>query len=131
VYEGVLVTSEPPHLLIVDDESDMLDFLERVLRRKYRVTRCDSAAQARKALQNQHFDAVLSDQKMPRETGLELLRHARDTRPTVARVLISGFTEVEDVNQAMREGLLDQYIIKPVDSRSVLDAVDQVLARRR
>jgi DNA-binding NtrC family response regulator len=112
---------------LVDDETDILDFLERVLRRKYRVARGGSVAEARTHLEKEHFDAVLTDQMMPAETGLQLLAHVRERFPKTRRVLISGYTAIDEMNDAIQEGLLHEHVLKPVDSRSVLDAVERAL----
>ena len=117
--------SDKPNLLIVDDEPDMLDFLERVLRRRFAVSRASSADEALQALEEGEFEVLLTDQKMPNVSGLELLERIRDLYPKLVRVLISGFTEVPDVQRAVDRCGIHNYILKPVDSQRLIEAVDQ------
>ncbi len=117
--------SDKPRLLIVDDEPDMLDFLERVLRRRFAVTRASSADEALRVLEEGEFEVLITDQKMPNVSGLELLERIRDRHPGLVRVLISGFTEVPDVQRAVDRCGIHNYILKPVDSQRLIEAVDQ------
>ena len=129
---GRILSSSPgkPRLLVVDDEPDMLDFLERVLRRRFDVTRCNSAEGALEAIATGNFDVLVTDQKMPRVSGLEMLEQLRDGYPDLLKVLISGFTDVPDIERAVQRCGIHNYIVKPVDSRKVLEAIDQAYAVR-
>ena len=115
---------------MVDDEPDMLDFLERVLRRKFDVTRCNSAERALEAIATGNFDVLVTDQKMPRVSGIEMLEQLRDGYPNLVKVLISGFTDVPDIERAVQRCGIHNYIVKPVDSRKVLEAIDEAYAVR-
>ncbi len=119
-----------PKLLIVDDEQDMLDFLERVLRRRFAVTRCGSADAAIEHLTDGDYQVLVTDQKMPRVSGLELLEHIRGKYPRLVRVLLSGFTELVDIQQAIERCGIHSYILKPVDSRRLLAAIDEAFEVR-
>lgn len=119
------MTDDRPHLLIVDDEPDMLDFLERVLRRQFTVSRASSAEDALERLASTPYEVLLTDQKMPRVSGLEMLERIRDLYPTMVRVLISGFTDVPDIQRAIDRCGIHNYILKPVDSQRLLEAVAQ------
>ena len=119
--------SEPPkpRLLVVDDEPDMLDFLERVFRRSYDVVRASSAEDALQRLDSGDFELLITDQKMPRISGIELLERVGDRFPRMVRVLISGFTEMPEVQRAISRCRIHNYILKPVDSQKLMEAVDQ------
>ncbi len=117
--------SDKPNLLIVDDEPDMLDFLERVLRRRFAVSRASSADEALQVLDEGQFEVLITDQKMPNVSGLELLERIRDRHPGLVRVLISGFTEVPDIQRAVDRCGIHNYILKPVDSQRLIEAVEQ------
>ena len=117
--------SAKPCVLIVDDEPDMLDFLERVLRRRFEIHRCNSAENALKRLEERTFDVLITDQKMPRVSGIELLEAASENYPEMLRVLISGYTELPTILHAIHKCRIHNYILKPVDSRKLLEAVDQ------
>lgn len=118
-------TSPKPRLLIVDDEPDMLDFLERVLRRRYAVTRSRGAEEALTRLGGETYDVLVTDQKMPRVSGIELLERIRDSHPRLVKVMITGFTEVADISAAADKCGIHAYVLKPIDSQQLLDAIDQ------
>jgi DNA-binding NtrC family response regulator len=116
---------DKPKLLVVDDEPDMLDFLERVLRRRFDITRCSSAEEALETLAGGGYEVLVTDQKMPRVSGLELLERIRDEHPRLVRVLVSGFTDVPDIQRAIDRCGIHNYILKPVDSARLLEAIDR------
>lgn len=83
-----------PVLLLVDDESRILSALRRTLRREgYAILTAESAGEALRLLEEKPVDLVLSDQKMPGTSGLELLRAVAARHPRVARLLITGWPE--------------------------------------
>lgn len=113
-----------PSILVVDDEPDMLDFIERVTRRRFEVTRCANGEDALALLAEREFDVLVTDHKMPRMTGLELLERLGDRYPRMVRVLLSGYTDVPDVHRAGATGRVHHYVLKPVDSRALLAGID-------
>lgn len=119
-----------PKLLIVDDEVDMLDFCERVLRRKFDITRTSSPEDAVTILADGSYEVLLTDQKMPRMSGLELLEQAGQAHPRLVKVLISGFTEMPDIQKAVERGSIHNYIVKPVDGARLEAAIDEAVAVR-
>ncbi len=120
-----MASRDKPKLLIVDDEPDMLDFIERVLRRRFTVTRTNSAEKALEYLASGDYEVLITDQKMPKVSGLDLLERIGDQYPSLVRVLLSGFTEVPDIQRAVRECTIHNYILKPVDSRRLLHGIDE------
>ena len=114
-----------PKLLVVDDETDMLDFIERVFRRRFDVTRCRNAEKALEMLESGDFEVLITDQKMPHLSGLELLERLGDRHPSLVRVLLSGFTEFPEIKRAIERCTIHNYILKPVDSRKLLDGIDE------
>lgn len=120
-----------PHLLIVDDEPDMLDFLERVFRTDFQVTRANSADEALALLPTRDFLVLVTDQKMPRITGVELVERIADTYPNLVKVLVSGFTDLPEVQRAVERAGIHNYVVKPVDSEQLRAAVADAIARVR
>jgi YesN/AraC family two-component response regulator len=110
-------------LLIVDDEPDMLDFLERVFRHEYTVLRAQSGEEAIEVLASVPVDILITDQKMPRMTGVQLLERVKDKYPSLIKVLVSGYTDVPDIHQAVERCRIHQYVVKPVDSERLKEAV--------
>jgi CheY-like chemotaxis protein len=110
-------------LLVVDDEPDMLDFIERATRRAYEVVRCRNGEDALAMLATTRFDFLVTDHKMPRLTGLELLDRIGTLYPEMTRVLLSGYAELPDVQRAAATGRVHHYVVKPVDSRTLLEGL--------
>jgi YesN/AraC family two-component response regulator len=111
-------------MLAVDDESDILDFLERATRHRFAVTRSSHGEEALAVLEQAPFDLLITDHKMPRMTGLELLDRIGDRFATMVRVLLSGYTDVPEVERAGAIGRVHHYVVKPVDSRTLLAGID-------
>ena len=120
-----------PRLLIVDDEPDMLDFLERVFRADYTVVRASSAEEALDELGKHKFTLVITDQKMPHITGVELLERIGERYPFLVKVLLSGFTEVPEIQRAVERGGIHNYVVKPVDSEKLRAAVTEAIERHQ
>jgi two-component system, NtrC family, response regulator HupR/HoxA len=117
-------------LLAVDDEPDMLDFLERVFRSEYEVLRAGSGEEALAVLDQSAVDIIVTDQKMPRITGVQLLERIRDRFPQLVKVLVSGYTDVPDIQRAVEQCHIHQYVVKPVDSERLREAVREATARQ-
>jgi DNA-binding NtrC family response regulator len=116
-------------MLIVDDEPDMLDFLERVFRTEYEVVRASSAEEALCELPRGRFAVVITDQKMPHITGVELLERIGERHPYLVKVLLSGFTEVPEIQRAVDRCGIHNYVVKPVDSEKLKAAVAEAIDR--
>lgn len=121
--------TEKPYLLAVDDEPDILDFLERVFRKDYIVLRAKSADEAMGVLVEHVPQVLVSDQRMPGRSGLELLGEVMESHPAITRVLLSGFSDLPDISEASQSGLVHAYVVKPVDSRRLKEAVGEACAR--
>jgi len=123
------MTNDRPILLAVDDEPDILDFLERVFRKEYTVQRADDAAQALARLETGPVQLVVTDQRMPGMSGLELLERVAVDHPDTTRVLLSGFSDLPEITEAAEVGLVHAYVVKPVDSTRLREAVTEAVAR--
>ena len=101
-------------LLIVDDEADNLDLLYRIFRQQFRVFRAESAFRALDIL-NEHGEMaiIISDQRMPRMKGTELLSRTVEPFPDTIRIVLTGYTDVEDLVDAINTGKVFKYITKP------------------
>ena len=116
-------------LLIVDDEPDMLDFMERVFRSEYEVVRASSGEEALRLLGQKKFAVVITDQKMPQMTGVELLERIGQRLPSLVKVLLSGFTDVPEIERAMDRAGIHNYVVKPIDSEKLRAAVKEAIER--
>jgi len=100
-------------LLIVDDELPNLRLLERLFSKEYYCLTASSGAEAIELL-NQHDVAILiTDQRMPAMTGIELLKQTAKLRPHMVRILLTGYTDAEALVEAINCGLVDTYLTKP------------------
>src|SRR5512137_1554989 len=107
-------TSKKHRILIVDDESSLREVLSIMLHREgYQVDTAIDGAQAATRLRDHAYDLVISDIKMPRMTGLELLRHIKERSPETVVLMITAFSTTEEAVEAMKQGAYD-YITKPV-----------------
>lgn len=108
--------SPKPKMLIVDDEPDNLDLLYRTFRRDFQVLRAESGAQALELLSTEGEVAVIiSDQRMPEMKGTEFLSKTVPEFPDTVRIILTGFTDVEDLVDAINAGQVYRYITKPWD----------------
>ena len=109
------MSDDPPTLLVVDDEARILSALRRSLRREgWRVLTASTPAEALRLLDEEPIDAVLSDHKMPRMSGLDVLEAAAQRRPRAARILISGWPD-EIPPERLRELGVRALVPKPWD----------------
>ena len=108
----------------------MLDFLERVFRADFAVTRCNSADEALAHLQaGEAYDVLVTDQKMPRMTGVELLEAIRESHTHLVKILLSGFTDLPEIQRAIERCGIAAYVVKPVDSERLRAAVAEAIGR--
>ena len=100
-------------LLIVDDELPNLRLLERLFRRDYTCLTASSGVEAIKLLEQHDVAVVITDQRMPQMTGIELLQQTSDLRPHMVRILLTGYMDVEALVEALNSGLVNTYLSKP------------------
>jgi CheY-like chemotaxis protein len=113
-------------MLVVDDEPDNLDLLYRTFRRDFMVLRAESGQEALNILSEQGEVAVIiSDQRMPEMKGTEFLSKTVPEFPDTVRIILTGFTDVEDLVDAINAGQVYRYITKPWDP----EALKQVVQR--
>ena len=101
-------------LMVVDDERDNLDLLYRTFRREFQVFRAESAIKALEILDQQgEMAIIISDQRMPEMNGTEFLGKTVEMYPDTIRILLTGYTDVEDLVEAINAGKVFKYIVKP------------------
>ena len=103
-------------ILVVDDEPDNLDLLYRTFRRDFHVLKADSGMNALQMLADEGEVAVIiSDQRMPEMKGTEFLSKTVPQFPDTVRIILTGFTDIEDLVEAINAGQVYKYITKPWD----------------
>ncbi|MEW8431065.1 MAG: sigma-54-dependent Fis family transcriptional regulator, partial [gamma proteobacterium symbiont of Ctena orbiculata] len=105
--------SNQPTVLIVDDEVRSLETLQRILEDEFDVRTAENVAEARKILETDWVQIILCDQRMPEITGVEFLKQVREQWPEVIRMIISGYTDSEDIISAVNEAGIYQFVTKP------------------
>lgn len=102
-----------PTILVVDDEVRGLETLRRILDEDFDVKTAATIEEAERILQDEWVQIVLCDQRMPELTGVEFLTRVRDQWPDVIRMVISGYTDSQDIINAVNNAGIYQYITKP------------------
>ncbi len=102
-----------PKILYVDDELDNLVSFKAVFRRQYAILTAESAAMALKILEKEPVSIVISDQRMPKMTGVELFEQIKDLYPDTIRMVLTGYSDMQAIIDAINKGNVYQYITKP------------------
>lgn len=102
-----------PCLLVVDDEPDLVQSVQDLLRFEYRVLGATRARDGLKLMESEHVHIVMSDQRMPEMTGVEMLRQVKETYPDTIRLLFTAYADLAAVIDAINQGNVYRYISKP------------------
>lgn len=117
-----------PSILVVDDEPDNLDLLYRTFYRKYRVLRAGNGPEALELLaQVGEVAVIISDQRMPRMSGTEFLSLTATQYPDTIRIILTGYTDVGDLVEAINSGKVFKYVTKPWDDEELQAVVRQAI----
>ena len=101
-------------LLLVDDEPNIISALKRLLRRdQYTVLSANSGQEGLEVLAQHPVDVIVSDQRMPGMLGVDFLRAAKALYPDTIRIMLSGYTELQSVTDAVNEGAIYKFLTKP------------------
>ncbi|MEN3330283.1 MAG: hypothetical protein V7638_5090 [Acidobacteriota bacterium] len=100
-------------LLLVDDETANVRLLERLFREDYFCLMASSGEEAMELLDKHEVAVIITDQRMPQMTGIELLKRSADRRPHMVRILLTGYTDLEALVEAVNCGLVYMYVSKP------------------
>ncbi|MFT3746176.1 MAG: response regulator [Pyrinomonadaceae bacterium] len=100
-------------LLIVDDEPANLRMLNRLFRNDYDVVTASSGPNALELLNKHDIAVIISDQRMPEMKGIDFLKRAASIRPHTVRIVLTGYTDVSDLVEAINSGVIYKYITKP------------------
>lgn len=118
-------------LLFVDDERQILDAARRAIRKEpYHILTAQSAEEALKILQTTAVDAIICDEQMPKMPGSELLSTIRAKYPRIIRFMLSGKADLRTVIEALDEGEINRFFIKPCNWKKLGVAVREALIER-
>jgi response regulator RpfG family c-di-GMP phosphodiesterase len=110
-------------VLVVDDEPDVCDSVHDLLRREFRVLKANDAAEGFRLLRDEDVHIVMTDQRMPLVSGVELLTSLKSRAPHAIRLLFTGFADLESIIAAINQGQVFQFLKKPWDPNELLEAV--------
>ena len=114
-------------VLVVDDKTDNLDAFRFNFRRLFDLCTATSGEQALELLERQEVAVLVTDQRMPGMTGVELLDRARKLQPSILGVLLTAYRDVEVVVDALHLGHVFRYVSKPWDSREMEAVLQQAV----
>ena len=117
-------------ILVVDDEKNNVELLHEVLHHEYEVHKAYNANEALDILKAKNIDLIISDQRMPGTSGVELFSKVAECCPRVGKVLLTGHHDDETLIDAVNVGSIDRYITKPFKSNSLMKIVVEVLNKR-
>jgi len=123
------VTKKKYGLLLVDDELANLQKLKRTFMEQYTVHSAQSGVDALHILKETPIDAIITDQKMPDMTGIELLEIAQKSYPNLVRIVLTGFAEIDDLIDAINTGKVHKYITKPWEPDDLRMAIQDALEK--
>lgn len=114
-------------IMIVDDEPANLRLLERLFRQDYKVITAGSGEEALELLEQHDTSLLITDQRMPNMSGLELLKQTAALRPHMVRMILTGYTDVGTLVEALNSGLVYQYLTKPWSNEELRLTVTRAL----
>jgi DNA-binding NtrC family response regulator len=116
-------------VLVVDDEQDNLDVVRFNFRKAHPLHFAKSGAEALEALKSLDVACILSDQRMPGMTGIELLKAARAVRPDAVNILLTAYADLPTLAEALNEGVVYRYVPKPFNSADLGHALRGAVER--
>ena len=115
-------------ILCVDDEENILNAIKRVLRGdNYRIITTTSSINGLKLLEENEVHLVISDQRMPEMSGTEFLATVKDRFPDVVRIILSGYTDVDAITEAINKGRIYKLLLKPWNDQTLKLEIKQAL----
>jgi DNA-binding NtrC family response regulator len=114
-------------IMIVDDEPANLRLLERLFRQDYKVITAGSGEEALGLLEQHDTALIITDQRMPNMSGLELLKQTAELRPHMVRMILTGYMDVGTLVEALNSGLVYRYLTKPWSNEDLRLTVTRAL----
>jgi YesN/AraC family two-component response regulator len=119
------------HILLVDDEPEVTNAIARVLRKDHTITKCTEPENAMALIKQHNVDLVLSDIRMPVLDGIELLNQVKTFDPMIARVLLSGYSDIELCEHAINDDIAAIVLTKPWDNFELKNILKLILNTRQ
>lgn len=110
-------------LLVVDDEPDVCDSIQDLFRRDFTVLKARSADEGYRLMQDHEVNIVLTDQRMPQISGVEMLARVRQGHPQAVRMLFTGYADLEAIIAAINQGHIYRFLRKPWQPEELQSAI--------
>lgn len=120
-----------PRVLFVDDEPRILTTMRMLFRGNYELFFAESGQHALDLLKTQVVDVIVSDQRMPGMTGIELLRAARDLNPNAMRILLTGYSDLNAIIGSINEGEIFRFVNKPWSNEELAGTIEKAVSAAR
>ncbi|MCH2214575.1 MAG: response regulator [Flavobacteriales bacterium] len=114
-------------VLYVDDEQNNLVSFKAALRREFNVYTAIGAEQAEQYLTQEDLKVIISDQRMPDETGVEFFSRLKDSHQEPIRILLTGYSDMQSVVDAINKGEVYRYLTKPWDASDMISTIKQAI----
>ncbi len=114
-------------VLVVDDEQTIVQLLNEVLMPEYEVLTANDGQEALALLKRHKVDVIITDQRMPRMSGTQLLEHSLSINPKIVKIILSAYTDTVDILSAINVCRINHYLVKPIDIDKLLEVVNRAL----
>jgi DNA-binding NtrC family response regulator len=119
---------EAADILIVDDDPKVLKSICRALKNlKYKIVCVENGEEALRLIIQTQFKVILSDVKMSKMDGIELLDKVHEINPDITRIILSGHTNVELILKLVNRKGIDKYLLKPWENDDLILAIDKCI----
>ncbi len=128
------MNDKKPVVLFVDDEDNNLNSFKAAFRRDFEIHLANSPTNGRKIMEKNDIEVVITDQRMPGETGVEFLESIIPIYPEVMRILLTGYADIQAVIDAVNKGKIYHYVSKPWDEtqlRSLINNATEIYRLRQ
>ena len=116
-----------PKILFVDDEERILNTMQALFRRQYDTTTTTDGYHALELLKQDHYQLLVSDQRMPIMAGVDLLREAKDVSPDTMRILLTGYSDLAAIIGSVNDGEVFRFLNKPWNTQEFISTVDEAV----
>lgn len=117
------MADESIHVLYVDDEVNNLHAFKATFRRDFRVFTAESGAEGMAILSSEPIQVIITDQRMPEMTGVEFLAMVLEKHPDPIRILLTGYSDIQAVIDAINKGQVYHYLSKPWDESQLRNII--------
>ena len=120
-----------PKILYVDDEIDNLKIFQMTFNAYYDVYIANSAEEGMASIEKEDFNVVISDERMPKTTGVEFLTAVKEKSPNISRIILTAYSDMQSVIAAINKGRIYHYVTKPWDEDMFKIVIDNAYEKNQ